>query len=401
MNQHTPKVSVIIPVYNAEMYLRECLDSIVNQTLQDIEIICVDDGSTDGSLTILQEYEKKDPRVRVLTQPNINAGAARNHGLRYATGDYLSFLDADDFFDLSMLEKAYEQSTEQNSEICVFHCDHYYEGQGTFRRLPSIRENNLPKERPFAAKEVKQDLFNTFVGWTWDKLFLREYVVENRFLFQEQRTTNDLLFTYFALAKAQRITIIKEVLAHHRTYVKTSLEATRAQSWKCFYHGLRALQEALQEAGLYQYFLRDFVNYSVSFSLSNLYALPWPIQEQLYDILKQEWYKKLDVLDHEESFFYNKNEYKVLKSVLEEPYPVFLQRRIAEQECIIAERDQWLIDIKSSRSYRLGRAVTWLPRKLRGGIRCYRGHGLRYTLHRMLYHIGLRKKEEAPMDPES
>ncbi|MDO5139064.1 MAG: glycosyltransferase family 2 protein, partial [Oscillospiraceae bacterium] len=87
-----PKVSVIIPVYNAEEYLRECLDSVVNQTLRDIEIICVDDGSTDGSLSVLREYEKGDPRVRVFTQPNINAGAARNKGLYNATGEYLSFL---------------------------------------------------------------------------------------------------------------------------------------------------------------------------------------------------------------------------------------------------------------------------------------------------------------------
>ena len=78
-----PKVSVIIPVYNTELYLRQCLDSVVNQTLREIEIICVDDGSTDSSLEILREYEARDHRIQVVTQANINAGAARNHGLQF------------------------------------------------------------------------------------------------------------------------------------------------------------------------------------------------------------------------------------------------------------------------------------------------------------------------------
>ena len=90
------KVSVILPVYNVSEYLRQCMDSIVGQTLKDIEIICVDDGSTDDSLEILKEYEAKDKRVKVIEQKNAGAGAARNNGLAIATGEYLSFLDSDD-----------------------------------------------------------------------------------------------------------------------------------------------------------------------------------------------------------------------------------------------------------------------------------------------------------------
>ena len=98
------KVSVILPVYNAGKYLHQCMDSIVNQTLKDIEIICVDDGSSDNSLEILRQYAEKDERVKVIAQANGGAGAARNNGLRAATGEYLSFLDSDDFFELDMLE---------------------------------------------------------------------------------------------------------------------------------------------------------------------------------------------------------------------------------------------------------------------------------------------------------
>lgn len=105
-----PKVSVIIPVYNAEKYLRECLDSVVNQTLEEIEVICVDDGSTDGSLDILYEYEEKDSRVKVLKQKNQHAGVARNAGIDIAQGEYVHFLDSDDYLTLNAYEVLFQKA---------------------------------------------------------------------------------------------------------------------------------------------------------------------------------------------------------------------------------------------------------------------------------------------------
>ena len=115
----SPVISVIVPVYNTEPYLRECLDSISNQTLKDIEIICVDDGSSDNSIKILKEYEEKDNRFTILTQNHLKAGVARNNGIKIAKGEYLCFLDSDDFFDLNMLEEMYNQGKEDNSDIVV------------------------------------------------------------------------------------------------------------------------------------------------------------------------------------------------------------------------------------------------------------------------------------------
>ena len=123
------EVSVIIPVYNVEKYLRACLDSVVNQTLRDIEVICVDDGSTDGSPAILAEYAAKDPRVKVLTQPKSNAGAARNAGMSIATGEYLGFVDADDWCELTLFEKAYGRAKEVNADLVFWAYDQRQEGQ--------------------------------------------------------------------------------------------------------------------------------------------------------------------------------------------------------------------------------------------------------------------------------
>ena len=103
-----PKISVIIPVYNTEKYLKECIDSVVNQTLQDIEIVCVDDGSTDSSLDILNNY-KKDPRLVVLSQKHQGAGCARNLALEVAQGKYLAFIDSDDFYDIDFNHLPFKQ----------------------------------------------------------------------------------------------------------------------------------------------------------------------------------------------------------------------------------------------------------------------------------------------------
>jgi len=112
-----PKVSVIIPVYNVEEYLRECLDSVVNQTLQDIEIICVNDGSPDNSLAILEEYAKKDERIRIINKENGGVSSARNCAIPLVQGEYIGFVDSDDWIDLDFYEKLYNTAKEYNAEI--------------------------------------------------------------------------------------------------------------------------------------------------------------------------------------------------------------------------------------------------------------------------------------------
>ncbi len=111
------KISVIVPVYNVEEYLRECLDSVVNQTLSDLEIICINDGSTDNSLKILKEYAKKDSRIKVIDKKNEGLSATRNLGIDIATGEYIGFLDSDDWIDLDFYEKLYDAAKKYKADI--------------------------------------------------------------------------------------------------------------------------------------------------------------------------------------------------------------------------------------------------------------------------------------------
>lgn len=312
-----PIVSVIMPVYNGETYLRQCLDSVVNQTLKEIEIICVDDGSSDRSVEILKEYAAKDERVMVLQQANAGAGAARNNGLSKASGKYLSFLDSDDFFETDMLEKAVEKIAADRADFVVFRCDHYLNDTNTFKKAAyTLKKQTLPPYTPFNFRQITDNVFKAFVGWAWDKVYDREFVMKHNLKFQEQRTSNDMLFVFSALVLAKRITYLDTVLAHQRRNNGESLSNTREKSWFCFYNALKALRDVLKEKGLYEELKKDFVNYAVHFSLWNLNTITGECYEKLYTKLHEEWFEELEVIGHDEAYFYNKTEYKQLADIL-------------------------------------------------------------------------------------
>ena len=366
-NEMDIKVSVIIPVYNAEDYIGECLESIINQTLKEIEIICVNDGSTDGSSKVLEEYRKKDSRIIVIDQTNSGAGAARNNGLRYARGEYLSILDSDDFFEPTMLEEAYSRAHDEDLDIIVFACDLYDNNEKSYRPCSyAIHDNLLPDFQPFAGADVKKDIFKLFVGWSWDKLFRRSFIEENGLTFQEQRTTNDMLFVFSAVVKAGRIMTYPKVLAHHRKEVG-GLSVTREKSWMCFYNALTALRKQLKDWDLFDRFEQDYLNYCVHFSLWNLNTLAEPTHTMLYNKLRDEWYDELGVTAHDESYYYNKYEYKEYRKVYDNPPQTHTDE---------------------------GKGSDPAPGKeIRGtlferGLRCLRENGLRYTVKRLI--SGLR-----------
>ncbi len=306
-----PVVSVIVPVYNVEQYLPQCLDSIVNQTLKNIEIICVNDSSTDNSLNILNHYAEKDPRIKVVTQPNGGAGAARNRGLSLAAGKYLSFLDSDDFFEPDMLELAYNKAVCDKADFVVFQSDQYYTDRKEFVSVPwTLREKEIPPYTPFNHRQMTDNIFKVFVGWAWDKLYDREFVEKNHLRFQEQRTSNDMLFVFSGVAVAKRISVVKKVLAHQRRDAKDSLSKTRENSWHCFYDALTALRDRLKSEGLYDEMEKDYINYALHFSLWNIRTLAEPTRSRLIEKMKFQWFSDLGIAGKSGDYFYNQKEFK-------------------------------------------------------------------------------------------
>lgn len=304
------KVSVIIPVYNAEKYLEQCVGSVMNQTLKDIEIICVDDGSPDNSMEVLKKLQSQDDRVKIISQPNGGAGAARNNGLRNATGEYLSFLDADDFFEPDMLEEAVAAADKYKADFVVFNSDQYHMDKEKFVEVPWVlRTADIPPYMPFSYRQLTDNVFKTFVGWAWDKLYRRSFVLEHDIWYQEQRTTNDMLFVFTALVTAKRIAIVNKVLAHQRRGGGESLSVTREKSWHCFYDALTALRQRLESEGIFWELEKDYINYALHFCLWNLNTLAEPTHQLLQDKLVKEWFEALGIKGKPESYFYNRGEY--------------------------------------------------------------------------------------------
>ena len=197
-----PKVSVIIPVHNVEKYLGECLDSITGQTLRDIEIICVDDGSTDGSSGILSEYAARDGRLKVFRQAPSGAGAARNRGLAEARGEYLFFCDSDDWIDRDALGAMHASAAGANADIAMTGIRYFDEESGCVFRTWKVGGGMQLPRRPFSPSDMGRDLFPALRPQMGGKLFRREFIESLGVVFQEQPRVNDLAFVAIAIAMA-------------------------------------------------------------------------------------------------------------------------------------------------------------------------------------------------------
>lgn len=212
-----PLVSVIIPVYNAEQHLRQCLTSVALQTLDQIEIICVDDGSIDSSPEILQEFASKDSRFVLVKQENKYAGVARNKGMSRARGKYLVFWDADDYFELEALERLYSQCEIDNADIAVCGArQHFVDIDVAVHGSMYLVKKYIPEQMPFSRLTNEEYILNFTTMVVWNKMFRREFVLQRGMEFAASRSNNDVKFVVCALCEAARITIVKEDLITYR-----------------------------------------------------------------------------------------------------------------------------------------------------------------------------------------
>lgn len=221
------KVSVVVPIYNVELYLEECMDSIVNQTLTDIEIICINDGSTDNSLEILEKYAEKDSRIQVITQENGGHAVATNRGMDLATGKYLFLMDSDDTLDLEALEKTYNAAEEKDVDFVLFKAINYDDSKDKYYESEFYSMNML-------ANRVGDNIFNfDDVGelalhmavTPWTKLYNRKFIMDLGLRFPEGLIFEDNIFFWEVLLSAEKIYFLKEFLFKRRWYDSSSTKA--------------------------------------------------------------------------------------------------------------------------------------------------------------------------------
>ena len=291
-----PKVSVIIPVYNAEKYLRQCLDSVVGQTLRDIEIICVDDGSADGSLDILREYAQKDSRVKVLCQQNQYAGVARNNGMAAASGEYYVFLDADDFFEPDLLELQYERCKNCSADISLCGADRFDQREQAFLETSWFLPKRYIRNEPFNWKDWKEHIFQVTSLAPWNKMFSANFIKKHGLKFQALPRANDVYFSMMALVLAENITIVGKVLVHYRVGMSANLQSQNSQSPLTFCDALEAVRESLKENGIFEDVWVSFANNALSQVVYNLKKLEGSDGYQnLIDALQERYLQMFEI----------------------------------------------------------------------------------------------------------
>ena len=304
MDSYNIAVSVIVPIYNAQKNLHQCIDSILAQTLTNIEIILVDDGSTDSSLSIIQDYAKSDSRVIVLTQENKHAGVARNAGKAIAKGKYLVFWDSDDFFEPTALEEMFKQCEQDNASICVCDVNHYLDDtQVSAPANGYLNTSFLPVQIPFNIDTNRDYILNFVSAHPWNKMFLRSFVEETKLDFQTTKNGNDLYFVINAICMAPSITIVRSNLVYYRINQADSLFGNLTAAPLVPINNWIATRENLIKNDVFPE--HSFVNKILSTLIYFLRNIKdWNAFKSTVDFLQNEGLDKLGLrVDYEVDFF--------------------------------------------------------------------------------------------------
>ena len=397
-------VSVIIPVFNAEKYISTCIESLISQSYSDFEIICVDDGSTDNSPRILQQYMSMDPRIKIIEQKNQFAGNARNTGMEVASGKYCMFLDVDDFFEKNMIELQVRQIERDHADICICDADIYDDQASTFRKSEWLLAKSYIPHVPFNREEIKDHIFFIKTPAAWNMIISSAFIKEHALKFQETKNTNDLYFTYAALNLAQKITVVDMVLVHYRIGTGSNLQSGNDKSPLDFCRAFLKLKELLIEKGIFDEVKRGYISlYLTNFEYHMFTLQSVQSFEVLYDYFKENGRQELELDCHDvECFCNNKERFKLLCDVVDsdsmsgylysqlkrernklenerEKNEAVLIRMKLDNENVLKEKQERIKQLKNeigdlccdlhavnhSISFRIGRIITYIPRKIR------------------------------------
>lgn len=325
-------VSVVVPVYNVEKYLEECLSSLLNQTVKDIEIICVDDGSTDQSLSILDDFKNKDSRVQVISQKNGGAGAARNNGIQYAKGKYIYFFDSDDIAAPNLLEKAVNRAEEANADIVAFNGYTFVNDDVKTKKLKRGFNNNIVKDASsvFSYRDYPQSILSIVNVVPWNKLIRTDFIKENDIRFEEISSTNDITFSAVCAARAQRIALVDSALMFYRLGHTGTVSSTKQKNLNNVVTAVESVVNQLEKLDYYDRiipsvmrFMIDnycfsFMNYTKDFSTD--------ISKEFYEYISKRFNSPLfDGMKRE--YLSTERLYAMYKTIKSTSYDEMLSRR--------------------------------------------------------------------------
>lgn len=364
-----PKVSVVVLVYNVEKYLEQCLDSIVNQTLKDIEIICVDDGSTDKSGEILDKYVTEDDRVKVIHKKNSGYGNSMNIGFDAAQGEYIGIIESDDYAELNMFESLYECAVENNLDVVKSEYFFYFsipiernEKQDVFSEVMCSRIF-----KPLTDFESKMEMVEFFniKPTIWSSIYRRDFIRKNDIRFNETpgASFQDASFNFKVWACAERVKLYPEAFLHYRQDNENSSVNSKGKLY-CVCDEYEEMQrfldlhpekkgrlESVKSRIKFDSYMWNFGRISPKYKFIFLDRMSQEFKEDLAKGVVEkdyfEWYK-----------------WEILHQIMNDPAEYYLQTRMQELKGNEPETES-VEHIKNSYTYKIGSAITYIPRRVR------------------------------------
>lgn len=304
-----PKITVIMSVYNEEKYLNKAVDSILNQSLEDIEVILINDKSTDSSLDILKDYASKDDRITLINnEKNLGLGTSRNNALKIAKGEYISFVDGDDWILEDCLETSYMEAKKFNTDITMFQMTNYNNETGEYHEnnwsnLDELEDNFY--NRAFNPEETKDFLFRLPVS-ACQKIYRLQYLKDIDAQFPDRIYFEDNPFFYYVWLNADRISLIKKHFYIRRVHPGSITGKCDRKFFDIIPSGV-ALSRLMIKSGHYEEYKKDLINYRIDAYRLTMKCLSPELKEEFYRRSKIQFNKILES-PYREDFLENMNE---------------------------------------------------------------------------------------------
>lgn len=280
------RISVVLPVFNGERYIKKAIDSVLNQSLDDFELIIVNDGSTDNTLEIINGFN--DKRIILINQENRGPGAARNRALEIAKGEYVMFLDCDDWFFEDAFETAYSEASQKDTDITIFQIIKFDSGNFSENNWFNLNNfNETFENRVFNPHECRDFLFDISVS-ACQKIFKREFLNKINARFPEGIYFEDMPFFFYTFLNAERISIIKKHLYVRQKHPGSITESVDSKFLDTVPAG-QILMDIFIESGFYDMYRFDLLAFKVNGPRYALMGIEDKYKEELYWLIKDDY----------------------------------------------------------------------------------------------------------------
>jgi glycosyltransferase involved in cell wall biosynthesis len=273
----SPLVSIIMPVYNSKKYLEKSIGSVLNQTLGSVELICVNDRSSDGSLRVLKEFQKKDKRIKIINNKiNVGPGKSRNVGIKNAKGSYVCFLDSDDWLEKNACEILYKKAEEKKAEVV------YIKPKLVFADK-IILDNRLLTEKDCEDKDIvlRKTLLRKVAWAPWSKFIKRDLLIKNKIIFPDIYIAEDMDFSYKVVYYAKKITYAEEYLYNYNLREDSLMSYTKPKRRiENYFKSVQLLETFLKREGLFDKLYREFVYFKL-YTYSAVYGVMYYSKEKI------------------------------------------------------------------------------------------------------------------------